>query len=50
MKWQNHHELWESDAEAQLLESRMNGFWNLIISTVLSFRCLTFNRVVKCLM
>jgi SAM-dependent methyltransferase len=24
----NHHELWESNAEAQLLESRMNGFWN----------------------
>jgi SAM-dependent methyltransferase len=24
----NHHELWESDAEAQLLETRLNGFWN----------------------
>ena len=24
----NHHELWESNAEAQLLESRLNGFWN----------------------
>lgn len=24
----NHHELWESDAEARILESRLNGFWN----------------------
>jgi ubiquinone/menaquinone biosynthesis C-methylase UbiE len=24
----NHHELWESDAEARLLETRLNGFWN----------------------
>jgi 2-polyprenyl-3-methyl-5-hydroxy-6-metoxy-1,4-benzoquinol methylase len=24
----NHNELWESDAEARLLETRLNGFWN----------------------
>jgi ubiquinone/menaquinone biosynthesis C-methylase UbiE len=24
----NHHELWESDAEARYLETRLNGFWN----------------------
>lgn len=25
----NHHELWDSEAEARVLESRINGFWNL---------------------